>query len=179
MRPPGPRIPRERALAALAGWLFADLMLVIVIVAMGGQSDPLAAGAPKLVVSTRHASPTPKPTPTTAKPSPSPTFTGPPSLERTPQVFDVQAAQGDDATLTRQITAALARYRGRRAGFVMTFGWGSDSGSDTAYATEVNGLLNRIAPGIFPVGTPEQAFIDLGSPSGGAKVEIFLFTGSS
>ncbi len=175
------RIPGQRPLIGLAGWLFADLMLVIAIVAMGSQPDPLAAAKPRPAPSTPRPSPSrtpPKPTPS---PTPSPTRkpAGPPSLEQTPVIFDVHAAAGDTAALTGQLEANLARYQGRHAGIVETFGWGPDPGADTAYAAEVNGLLDRIAPGLFPAGTPEEDYIDLGSATDGAEVKIYLFTVSS
>lgn len=169
-----PAPTRQRALIGLAGWLFADLMLVIAIVAMGGQSDPLAVAKPKPAAST----PRPTPSPTSPKPSPSAPSksVGPLTLEQTPQIIEVHAAAGDDAALTRQLLAELAPYRGRRAGIVETFGWGPDPGADTAYSTEVNSLLTRIEPALFPAGTPEEDYIDLGSSSGGAEIKIYLFT---
>lgn len=169
-----PRATRERALIGLAGWLFADLMLVIAIVAMGSQPDPLAA-RPAPAPSTHRPSPSPSPT----TPSPSATPQGPLALEQTPQIIVVHAPAGDTAALTAQLTKALVPYRGRRAGIVETFGWGSDSSSDTAYATEVNALLDKIAPSMFPPGTPEENYIDLGSQSGGAKIKIYLFAARS
>jgi hypothetical protein len=158
-------------------------MLVIAIVAMGSQSDPLAVASPHPAPSKARPSPSrtpPKPTPSPSRsPSPTPKPVGPPSLEQTPVIIEVHAAAGDTAALTSQLDAALAPYRGRHAGIVETFGWGSDPGADTAYATEVNGLLNRVAPALFPAGTPEEDYIDLGSPTGGAKIKIYLFTASS
>lgn len=172
-----PAPTRQRALIGLAGWLFADLMLVIAIVAMGGQADPLAAAKPRPAPSTH--SPTPSPTPPAPTPSTPSKSVGPPTLEQTPQIIEVHAAAGDDAALTRQLTAELVPFRGRRAGFVETFGQGPDAGADTAYSTEVNRLLSRIDPALFPAGTPEEDYIDLGSAAGGAEIKIYLFTTAS
>jgi hypothetical protein len=176
-----PAVPRERSLVAFAGWLFADLMLVIMLVAMGGQPETpeaVATPSPATPSTTPTATPTTTPTPApapTPTPTPKPIPIGPLALDRSPVVVDVSGAPGATTALTAQLTKALAPYHGRRAGFVLTFGWGSNIDSDIAYATTVNTLLGKTLPAMFPSGTVLRPYMDLSHTGGAAEIQVFFF----
>jgi hypothetical protein len=150
----------------LAGWLFADMLLVLALVSMGDRGDPQAA---------RAAART-SPSPGTPSPSPSPSQTpsGPRSVERRPVKLHVAAASGDTTRMVRQLRAATARYKGRSAAFVLTFGQAPDPGAGQVYAREVNGSLRRARPAMFSDATTRDFWN--GGASGTADLEIYFYT---
>ncbi|WUH92838.1 hypothetical protein OG900_23845 [Streptomyces sp. NBC_00433] len=148
---------------ALAGWLFADFLLVLALVAMGDQADPLA-----------EQRPTPRPSPThTAKPKPKPTTTpaGPRSVMKSR--FEFRVSGTDDASLIRQIRNATASHGTQQAAFVLTFG-GTQNG--TAYARRVNALLQTARPRMFDRDTATEDFLNLQAASNTAKVWVYFYT---
>lgn len=152
----------------LAGWLFADMLLVLALVSLGDRADPLAA----------QSAAKPKPSPSTsasASPSPSPTPTGPRSLELKPVKIRVQAAAGDRSAMVAQIREATERYRGRQAALVLTFGDSPETSQGQAYADEINKALKKARPGMF--GESVKRPFWQGSPtSGSAALEIYFYT---
>ncbi|MFF2996800.1 hypothetical protein ACFVTC_19875 [Streptomyces sp. NPDC057950] len=178
----------------LAGWLFADVLLVIVLVVLGGERtrhDRAAA---------QDASPTPAPTPTAGRsPSPGPTATPtrtqrarPGGLDPVTRSITVQTdadalvggSKSAKADLERQIADGIERFKGRTAAFVMVFGTvrGAggvvDSARSDAYATAVARLLPRTEPAFFPPYSEKiirgyhDSSGDIGS--GTARIELFF-----
>ncbi|MFF4433771.1 hypothetical protein ACFYZ4_32020 [Streptomyces sp. NPDC001513] len=175
----------------LAGWLFADLLLVIVLVVLGSE---VPAAAPD---------PNPGPTPTTTttadpgrSPSPTPSDTSRPGgldpvtvsvgIHLDPDAL-ISGRSSETAELTRQITQEIKRYEGRTAAFVMVFGTvrtgsgsaGSvDTGRSDTYATAVAKLLPQAAPQFFPPYSEKiiRGYHDSGQgiPSGTARIELFF-----
>ena len=145
----------------LAGWLFADMLLVLALVSMGDRGDPLAAEA-----AARH------PSPPTVTPSPRPT--GPRSVERKPVKLSLQAATGDTDRMVKQLREATGRYQGRSAAFVLTFGQAPDPGAGQEYAGDVNSALRKARPGMFADATTRDFWN--GGPSGTADLEIYFYT---
>ncbi|WP_327677933.1 hypothetical protein [Kitasatospora sp. NBC_00458] len=165
--------PRVRG-AHLAGWLFADLLLVLALVAMGDQGDPVAAA---------RATATPTPTAgasatatASATPPPAPTPTGPRGVEHDAVTVDVTGDPSDTAGLAAQIRAGTERYAGRQAAVVLTFGSNRDPGVGQAYAHTVNGLLAQARPEMFQ-GTTTRDFISLTDNPRHASLEIYFYTG--
>ncbi|WP_431679119.1 hypothetical protein [Kitasatospora sp. KL5] len=161
-----PRPGRARADGlAMAGWLFADMLLVLALVAMGDQGDPVAAE--------RGARPSPSaPTGPSPSASPSPVSTGPRGVEHDPVTIRVS---GDDTAATAQIRAATEAHRGRRAAVVLTFGSNRDPGLGQAYAHTVNGLLPQARPEMF-AGATTRDFISLEDNPRHASLEIYFYT---
>ncbi|WP_255308239.1 hypothetical protein [Streptomyces marincola] len=156
--------PRRRmGLMALAGWLFADLLLVLALVSMSGQADPLAAGEPDPEV--------PEPTEPADPPAEPPEPEGPRGVERDPVQFEVRGT--DPAWLVEQIAAATEAWEGREAAFVLTFG-GSRGG--TGYAGRVNSLLNEARPDMFSPDITREDFHDLGQPANSARLWVYFYT---
>ncbi|WP_380278716.1 hypothetical protein [Kitasatospora purpeofusca] len=161
--------PRARGVH-LAGWLFADMLLVLALVAMGDQGDPVAA---ERAVAAPTATPSAS---ATAGPSATPTPTGPRGVEHDPVTVDVSGDASDTAGLTAQIRTATERYAGRQAAVVLTFGSNRDPGVGQAYAHTVNGLLAQARPEMFQ-GTTTRDFISLADNPRHASLEIYFYTG--
>ncbi|UXY31075.1 hypothetical protein [Streptomyces sp. HUAS TT20] len=149
----------------LAGWLFADMLLVLALVSMGDRGDPLAARA------AAHRSPS-----AAGKPSPEPSRTpsGPRSVERKPVKVHVTAAVGDTTRMVKQLHAATARYKSRTAAFVLTFGQAPEPGDGQAYAREINKSLRKARPGMFADATTRDFWN--GGAAGAADLEIYFYT---
>lgn len=146
----------------LAGWLFADLVLVLALVSMADRPDPLAA-RPAV-----GASPSGSPSPS---PSPTPSPVGPRSVELKPQQIRVKGGASED--IVAQIDKGTKKWPGRTAALVLTFG-GSQSG--TEYAHRVNSLLSKARPEMFSKKTATDDFHDLGEPSNTAIIRIYFYT---
>jgi hypothetical protein len=152
-----PRPRRRLGPFALAGWLFADLLLVLALVMMGDHADPLA-----------YKRPTSRPS---ASPTPSPKPTGPRSVAKTRFTFHVSGSH--DAALIRQIRRATSSRGTRQAAFVLTFG-GTREG--TVYAHRINKLLPRARPAMFDRDTATEDFLDLNAAADTAKVWVYFYT---
>ncbi|MFE7560332.1 hypothetical protein [Kitasatospora sp. NPDC057500] len=164
--------PRARGVH-LAGWLFADMLLVLALVAMGDQGDPMAA---ERATAAPTATPDASATATTAAaPGTTPTPTGPRGVEHDPVTVDVGGDSSDTGGLVAQIRAATERYAGRQAAVVLTFGSNRDPGVGQAYAHTVNGLLAQARPEMFR-GTTTRDFISLADNPRHASVEIYFYT---
>jgi hypothetical protein len=148
----------------LAGWLFADLLLVLALLALGGQADPLAAKAAQKPHPSPSASSSPKP-----KPKPSPT--GPRSVVKARYTFKVSGTEA--SSVIGQIRQATAGHASEQAAFVLTFG-GTQAG--TAYARKVNGLLHRARPAMFNQDTATEDFLNLNSPANTAELWVYYYT---
>ncbi|GAA2082259.1 hypothetical protein GCM10009801_41860 [Streptomyces albiaxialis] len=160
-RGPGSRSRGRLSPVVLAGWLFADLLLVLVVVTMADRSDPLAA------------EPTPKKSGSaSASPSPSPTPTGPRSVERGWKEFDVSGRS--EKSLVRQIRKDTDRWSGRTAAIVLTFG-GTIRGE--VYARKVNRLLPQARPRMFDKkDTATDDFHNTGKRADSATVRVYFYT---
>ncbi|MER5253233.1 MULTISPECIES: hypothetical protein [unclassified Streptomyces] len=153
--------PRRRgriSVVVLAGWLFADLLLVLALVSMADRPDPLA-DRPRAKDGTKPS------------PSASPTPTGPRSVELQPEEFRVKGT--DKGDLTAQIHKNTGKWADREAALVLTFG-GSRNGE--AYAHRVNSLLGKGRPGMFTKKTATDDFHNLGDPASTAKVRVYFYT---
>ncbi|MFD5798169.1 hypothetical protein ACFWIO_32525 [Streptomyces diastatochromogenes] len=150
----------------LAGWLFADLLLVLALVAMGDQGDPLAAQA--------HA-PSASPSASASAGPGKPRHKGPRAVLRKPVKIAVDAAPGDKEAIVRGLREATERYEGRQAAFVLTFGRHTDPGAGGDYAHDVNALLVKARPEMFR-GATTRDFWKGGASTGHADLEIYFYT---
>jgi hypothetical protein len=144
----------------LAGWLFADLLLVLALVSMADRPDPLAAARPKPTTGATHSTPSPSPTPT-----------GPQGVSRSPVKFTVHGT--DKGSLERQIRSGTAKWKGRTAALVLTFGGGHGG---TVYAHRVNGVLTKARPEMFGKRMATDDFLDLGAAEDTATVRVYFYT---
>ncbi|MFF7449485.1 MULTISPECIES: hypothetical protein [unclassified Streptomyces] len=179
------RRPSGVAPRHLAGWLFADLFLVLFLVVLGmttSDGPDEAAGAGK--------SPRPSPSASGTSPSPSRTAKGPLGLDPKRHTFAVTLSTGATGRATgrgglsavdrKNVVAALdkeirASGDGRRIGMVITFGVAPQAqlGAATDLAEDVNRTLKSARPQAFcggNVGT--RPFWSGGSAD---RVEIELY----
>lgn len=149
----------------LAGWLFADMLLVLALVAMGDQGDPVKAAS-----SAKPHAPI-----ASASPKPRPSHTGPRAVLRKPVKVSIDAAPGDRDRIVRRLRSVTAPYAGRQAAFVLTFGRHADPGPGGEYAHEVNALLAKARPDMFK-GATTRDFWKGGASAGHADIEIYFYS---
>ena len=164
-------------MALLAGWLFADLLLAVTVVAMGASSE---APAPSTTTTT---APHGERKPGGEKPPP-----GPPGVDRMPVEFKVKANasallakdRGEVNRVVRQIRTRLAQARAsrRRAAIVLTFGTSPSSSEGTRLASAANALLPRAGPSVFRGATYRNFHSIVGNTArrGVLEFEVYLFT---
>lgn len=161
--------------AMIAGWLFADLLLVLFIIQLGAgpAAAPALAGA--------------SPKPIAAIPS----VTAPPGLDPdTASIvidpgFNVdRVLRGDPPELgwvVERFRAESARFAGHRAGVVMVFGTVRSGGvvdtkRSSEYAERLIPLLTDAAPDLFPADPSYyRNYVTFDGQDGAVKVELFLF----
>ncbi|MBE1537598.1 hypothetical protein H4W34_007431 [Actinomadura algeriensis] len=146
------------SMIALAGWLFADLLLAFSIVVLGTQEPP------------------PKPDEPVA---PSPTKTPRQALERRyveiELSVDPDEARSGSAAAVERLRRAIQDepgLRGRKAGMVLTFG-AQHSGGE-GFAHDVNALLPRVDRALF-ADVATRDFQLLGTGGGALMLNIYLF----
>lgn len=138
---------------AIAGWLFADLLLAFSIVMLGTQAPPVPAKQPHVPVKR--------------------------ALERhyvqVDLTIDPAAARRGDASAVRALRRAVRaepRLRGRKAGIVLTFAAQYSGGEGLAHA--VNALLKR-ADGRLFASVATRDFQLIGASGGALRLNIYLF----
>ncbi|WP_191874777.1 hypothetical protein [Streptomyces filipinensis] len=178
----------------MAGWLFADLLLVMVVVLLGGETTDGAEPRPPCAAASPSCIPSPS-EPTHPGPSTSAPASPPPSggldphtrsitVRTNPEAFMGGSARAA-ASVRRQVARQTRKFRGKRAAFVMVFGNAGrlpggavDTGTSTAFAEAVARLLPSAAPEFFPQYHKEiirgYHNTDPGIPSGTAEIELFF-----
>jgi hypothetical protein len=142
----------------LAGWLFADLLLLLLVVALGSLPREQRADA--------HPSPTPSDS--AGSPSSRPAERG---LVLKPCSFTV--GTGSDASVRQQFGAQLrgAGVASRTAGFVLSFGTAPDPGPGQAAADKVN---SQITKGFSRFQhAPKRGYWKYGA-SGKVRIDVFF-----
>ncbi|MFD0272351.1 hypothetical protein ACFVHB_00385 [Kitasatospora sp. NPDC127111] len=171
-RRPGP--PGGGRTILLAGWLFADLLLVLLVVALS------ALPAPRPEASATPSASLPGPTTTSAAPSPSPTRPAERGLVIQPCRFTVNVGystlggSGADqvaSQLDTQLRAAGVEQR--TAGFVLSFGHAPDVNVGQDAARKVNDVLNGRLPAVFGK-APKRGYWTGDSASDVVDVDVFF-----
>jgi hypothetical protein len=165
----------------LAGWLFADLCLVIFVVSLASAPSTHTAAMHSATHPT-NSSPTPTPTPTLTR-SPQPR-----TLERTPADFYINVAPADfnpgavneqaAAELLKDINREVAgqHMQGHQAGFVLVFASGPSYGIGQAIASAntVIKLIRSRDPAVFGQVTGEGLWNGQGNNT--FHFQIFFYT---
>jgi hypothetical protein len=171
------------SLPQLAGWLFADLLLVMVLVVLGGQTG---AGAPVAAAS-------PSASATGSSTRPRPTATQPPGLDPnsvsvTAHVDAAALIAGSGparADLRTQVLHLIAHYLNRHAALVIVWGTAADCGScgvdiglSQQLAQSVAPLVPGFDPTFFPAYNPKiiRAYFDGSGTPGTVRFELFFIT---
>jgi hypothetical protein len=144
---------------AIAGWLFADLLLAFSTVVLGTQDPP------------------PRPPAAT----PSPTKPARLALERdfveVDLTVDPAAAEKGDQSAIEAVRRAIRKkgdkLQGRKAGIVLTYGAQLDGAE--AFAHNVNKLLHQADGQLFPEDLATRDFQLLNTSGGKVRLDIYLF----
>jgi hypothetical protein len=141
---------------ALAGWLFADLLLAsTVIFLVAAPGNPAPPPAKPLPTSTPATTGPLEPTPTTT-PTPTPACEPFVVLEKTEAT--VRPATAGTIPTTDELRAALSQYTGRTAGLVNIFVHSPRDGEGQAMASEVMVRLQAALPETFRPDTIYEFF---------------------
>ena len=149
----------------MAGWLFADLLLVLFIIGLGSQLTVLPSPEPP---------PEPEPTPVVSEPA------GAPVMRQEAQVIDVAVnpealLRRDPAELARlaaEVDAKTADFGESQAVLVLLFGYADNATAGQAIATGVAEVLTT-RPAPFTPATETRPLWQ-GGPAGTVRLEIFL-----
>ncbi|MFE3458128.1 hypothetical protein ACFXKD_11325 [Nocardiopsis aegyptia] len=150
---------------AIAGWLFADLLLAFLIITLGTEST--VASEPATTAEAAEEAEEVDP--------------GPHGLDLEPVVVELEgvspsgAASGSEGVV-RELREALAEeeLQGRVAGMVLTFGANGGASEGERFASDVNELLPETYPGVFDDAVT-RTFHSLSGPPGWLRLEIYLF----
>lgn len=149
---------------SIAGWIFADLLLILFLVGLGSAKAYTPPEPPP---------PPPKLAPIVGmKTEPAilqVTVDGP----RLGQGSTLNAAQGK--ALCRAIARELGPLAKERAALVLVFGGAPDVTTGQNVARAIGGQLGCAGPRVFKGRVPTRAFWDGTLPLGAARLEIFLF----
>ncbi|CAL9475615.1 hypothetical protein SUDANB121_02943 [Nocardiopsis dassonvillei] len=147
---------------AIAGWLFADLLLAFLIITLGMDSSPPAEPEPEPVAE-GIAEPVPH------------------GLDLSPVVVELHGispagAETGDEEVVEELREALAEHdlADREAGMVLTFGANGGAAEGERFASDVNELLPQVHPGVFDTAVT-RTFHSLGGAPGWLRIEIYLF----
>lgn len=128
----------------LAGWLFADLFLVLVIVGLAAL--PAKPVAPKPTTPSSSPAPSPSPSP----PRPHPTGLNPHHIDFTINLSPDTFRAGAGRQLVQKVNTQLVKrgYAHRRVGFVLVFAAGDTSEIELSdqTATKAYRLLRSASP---------------------------------
>lgn len=158
---------RLRTSESVAGWVFADMLLVLFIIGLGA------------------AFMLPKP-PEPPKEKPKPAIVG---MKTNPLNVSVRvdgralvaggrqaSAAAKDACLTVRKATQRQTKAQDRAALVLIFGGAPDPSPGQAVASAIGKQLTCASNTLFERGTPFRSFWDGSLPYGDARLEVFLFT---
>lgn len=154
---------------SVAGWVFADLLLVLFIVGLGSAIAY-----------------TPPEPPEPPKPEPKPKIERIVGMKTDPVsvMVDVnggrlgqgtQLSKAEQQAVCRAIRSRTAPIKGERAALVLVFGGASDVETGQNVARAVGRQLRCADSEIFQGKVPTRAFWDGSLPLGKARLETFLF----
>ncbi|MET8679577.1 hypothetical protein ABZW18_18885 [Streptomyces sp. NPDC004647] len=170
--------PASRQISHLAGWLFADLLLVLVLVVLGGQAvvaSPDRGDSDETVRDVRRRT------------GMIPDSVNVPLLtdQRVADSLSTPGRSGRAAAeraLRNRLDAALAKEKRKAA---MVFVWGSNGGCSgcartnhlsSAYAKSAMSVIRRHRHPLLPTDPVfHRAYMDLNAPSGTLRLEIFFY----
>ena len=180
---PGRRNPRNvdsSSPLSLAGWLFADLALLLFIITVAVAADFPAVDAE--AADEALASPTPAPSPT---PEPLPTVE--PGVQSEPHVFYVDSdgaglIDGDSGAEKALVSAleddfAALAAEGYTVGFALTFGGAVEPGVGGAMAEAANKVMVSAFPELFGDAPTRHFWTSSGKEDidvGTLQIELFL-----
>ena len=157
--------PRPLPVESMAGWIFADLLLVLFLVGLGSQ---MGAAGPDI-----DGSPAPS-----AQPAAMPGMDPQPRTRRIVIEPDRLLVGDADARAraVEQIAAVTSDLAGRRAAMVLLWGESPDVVRGQAIARTVGELLQEGQPEVFDGAGAQRHLWQGTSAEGAVGLEIYLFT---
>ncbi|HEX2145832.1 MAG TPA: hypothetical protein VHG10_15145 [Glycomyces sp.] len=165
---------------SLAGWLFADLALLLFIITIAVAADFPSVDAEAAEEASASPSPTPSPTP-----EPSPTVE--PGVESEPRVFYVDTdgaglIDGDSGAEKDLVAALEADFaalvaEGYTVGFALTFGGAVEPGVGGALAEAANKVMVKSFPDLFGDAPTRHFWTSSGKENidvGTLQIELYL-----
>ncbi|WP_100445813.1 hypothetical protein [Glycomyces xiaoerkulensis] len=181
LRPRASRRVESQSPVSLAGWLFADLALLLFIITIVVVSDFPAAA---LDDGPEETAPAPSPSPT---PSPTPEPTADPGVEPEPLVFyvdsDAAGLVDGSESAERDLVDDVAEHfepliqDGSRVGFMLTFGGASDPGYGGSIAAAANEVMAEAYPDLFGDAPTRHFWTSSGKEAistGTLQIELYL-----
>lgn len=177
---------RLRDTTLLSGWLFADLLLgltmIFLVAAPPNKITPPRPTPTPTATVTPTWTPVPPPT-ATSTPTPPPTATPTIIPSPTPVVLEQESEEiyltndNDKEKIRVQLRPQLQPYQGRRAGFVLIFGFSSNPSTAKSLAVRVDEILGEAEFESIFKGSTRRPYIDLGNErsAGTIKIEIFFY----
>ncbi|MEV5936542.1 hypothetical protein AB0L56_28400 [Streptomyces sp. NPDC052079] len=192
--------PRELSLAQASGWLFADLLLMLVIVVLGGQSSDAGDAPPRPDCPSSSTAPSPTSSSSTApSPTSSASCTTPPVSDSTPGLdphsksitvknVDVTGVLDHQPTalarIEREVRRQTARFEGRHAALVLVWGAaapcpscrGIDLSRSQQLADAIAPRVRSYDPAFFPEYDPKliRPYHDGGGTRNTVRLELFF-----
>ena len=179
---------KDNSIFATAGWLFADLLLVLAILflVMNARSPRDGSGLPAAPPPTYTPYPTYTPFPTltpVSTPTLSPTEaaiatlypTAQVGLETRPAIFYIYPGE----VILEKMTTELERYPERVAGFVLVFGYANDVGTGISRARQAFDSLTTAFPEVFPPAMANKPLWwapDDSGDGGTIRLEVFFIS---
>lgn len=149
---------------SIAGWIFADLLLVLFLVGLGSAKAYTPPEPPK---------PEPKQAPIVGM------KTNPTAIQVKvdgPRLgTGTQLSKPEQRAVCRAIRSRLKPVRGERAALVLIFGGASDVQVGQNVARAIGRQLSCADDDVFAGRVPTRAFWDGTLPLGTARLEVFLF----
>lgn len=159
---------RSGPAVAIAGWLFADLLLAFLIITLGMDAPVEPEPAPAAGQGAEDAEGA------EGAEEPPHGLAADPIVVEVSGVSPAQAAAGDEEVVQR-LRDSLAGHGldGEEAGMVLTFGADGGAAAGEEFAEDVNGLLPEAYPGVFE-GAATRTFHSLSGSPGWLRIEIYV-----
>ncbi|MFE6870441.1 hypothetical protein ACFVFS_28295 [Kitasatospora sp. NPDC057692] len=193
---------RGTGVTHLAGWLFADLLLILVLVVLGGQitrTPAVVSDPPPTATPTAALTPSPSRSTPTATPTPTQTPTPTPPVGMIPQSRNLalladQSVADDLVNGSPERKAAAARRindavttalngEQKRGAMVFVFGTAGGCGrcdptsnASSAFAVAAAEAIRQGGHGLLPTDPGfYRGYLDLDAASGTLRMELFLY----
>ncbi|MCD9153116.1 hypothetical protein [Aeromicrobium duanguangcaii] len=153
---------RLRSTESLAGWVFADMLLVLFLIGLGtavavDPPEPEPEPEPVMIVGMK---------------------TDPISISIAVPADGLVAGAADaKAKAQKAVAKAIRRYdkNGNEAALVLIFGGAETAGPGQEVAKALRPRLTKASPDLFPRKAPSRFFWDGSLPYGKVRLEVFLF----
>lgn len=169
------RLARRGSAASLAGWLFADSLLVLMLVGLGTQVPQSTAGPVPAVPATATASPPPCPS-CPSKPAPLGLQSEPVILTVDVDTQRLLSGSHDELARVQSEVQRLAKDRlgGKGAAIALIWGYSSDSKRGRRISSRVAEVLTEATDSSFATVTNRPYWHDA-SEEGRVDIELFVF----